>query len=165
MLASILTGRLTTAHLQHWWLRAQTAVRNVINICLWSTQRGLRPCENKTTTLTRPTTAESGAGTERGFPWQLPSPVHPPSALLFFLLSSSHSLSAIKSRLVFLSTLFSLLFYYTLPVPVRSFCFPVVLTSHCHLLCLFFPSCPPCSPLHQLQHSSSSVVSKIMYNF
>lgn len=96
----------TTARWRRWRLLSSAAVRDVINICLWSTLRGWRPCENKTTTLTSLTTAASGAWTKHGFPWLChpPSllPLSAPSPLLSFFLPSSHLLSIITSHLLFL---------------------------------------------------------------
>lgn len=153
-------------------------MRNVINICLRSTQRGWRPYENKTTTLTRLTTVECGSWPKHGFPWLCQPPPHSP--LLFFFLFSSHSLSIIKSHPLFLFTYFpslsfcilccALCFLSYLPF---SLCYASSFLSASVLVCLILcPSCPRLLCifssllllplfLHSKHHSSLSITDKM----
>lgn len=157
---------------------SSAAVRNVINICLWSTLRGWRPCENKTTTLTRLTTAASGAWTKHGFPWlchpppsslcQPPLPCCLSSSLLLTYCPSLHltfssffpftfSLSFIYHPLSFLSCSHS--FLPPMPPHFCPYLYHLLTLLSSPPLSVIFPEPPPPPPfLLSKHHSSHSLI-------
>lgn len=126
---------------------AETAVRNVINICLRSTRRGWRPCENKTMTLTRITTVECGShGCVTPSPLCFSSSLLPTHCPCLNLTLSSSLLASFYFLSAHLSTV--LCFLSCLPFPISSplglliplclcSCFLHLVSCCPHLLCIF----------------------------